>query len=275
MSWAEFKERFYDFHFPQAFRDEKEAEFHAFQQGDLDEETFMRKFNQLSKFSTYLKASNDSKWKAKRLLEKMRPEYRQQLSLLGEAIYDEMCNRLRIAAYRGRDTESSQSRDTRGRFSFGLAPTGGVSKRMGFSSGSSSSGSFRTGSSSTSGNQNLNRDSRFQGNRGGNMRSGGSRFSGNAPARSSQTSQAPILSTARSPCNRCGRVHFGHCFACYKCGKLGHLIRDCLNLHESSDRRNVIPGRVYTVSQEEARKSSNLITGPGEGSSGGRGKEQS
>ncbi|XP_054816854.1 uncharacterized protein LOC129316453 [Prosopis cineraria] len=74
-TWDEFKVRFFNFYFPVAFRAEKEVEFYEFKQGNLNEEAFITKFIQLSKYSTYLVRNNDSKWKAERLLEKMRPEY--------------------------------------------------------------------------------------------------------------------------------------------------------------------------------------------------------
>ncbi|XP_054801445.1 uncharacterized protein LOC129305438 [Prosopis cineraria] len=77
LNWDEFKRIFFDQHFPVSFKTEKKEEFHAFRQGDLDEEEFIRRFNDLSTYSTYLQYGNDSKWKVERLLEKMRPKYKQ------------------------------------------------------------------------------------------------------------------------------------------------------------------------------------------------------
>ncbi|XP_054824762.1 uncharacterized protein LOC129322474 [Prosopis cineraria] len=194
----------------------------AGQGGDLDEEASIQKFNQLSKFSTYLKEINDSDWKAKRLLEKMRLEYRQQFALLGVTTYADMCNRLRITARRCWEVEAEKRRDSHGRFSSSLGPSGGVSRKTGYGLSSS-------------------------------VASGKKSFALNMPALT--------LSTARPPrCAKCGRSHPGRYWACFKCRKPSHLARQCPEGRvEMAEQRSTIPGRVYTLSQEEARALPNLI----------------
>ncbi|XP_054791240.1 uncharacterized protein LOC129296679 [Prosopis cineraria] len=59
LSWSEFKRRFFSYYFPTSFRVEKEAEFYRLQQGNMNEEEFIAKFNELSKYSTYLRNHND------------------------------------------------------------------------------------------------------------------------------------------------------------------------------------------------------------------------
>ncbi|XP_054816889.1 uncharacterized protein LOC129316490 [Prosopis cineraria] len=117
-TWDEFKVRFFNFYFLVAFKAEKEAKFYEFKQWNLDKEAFITKFNQLSKYSTYLIRNDDSKWKAERLL--TRP-----------------C--LRIAARRSREAETKKRRDNQGRFSQSLGCTGRVSKRSDFTSGATHS----------------------------------------------------------------------------------------------------------------------------------------
>ncbi|XP_054801446.1 uncharacterized protein LOC129305439 [Prosopis cineraria] len=97
LSWDEFKRIFFDQYFLVSFKTEKEEEFHALRQGDLDKEEFIR-FNDLSAYSTYLQYSNDSKWKSERLLKKMRLQYGQQIALLDVMTYEEMYHKLRVAA---------------------------------------------------------------------------------------------------------------------------------------------------------------------------------
>lgn len=43
LTWEEFKEKLFKHYFPSELRSEKESEFYAFKQGNLDEDTFIAK----------------------------------------------------------------------------------------------------------------------------------------------------------------------------------------------------------------------------------------
>ncbi|XP_054806320.1 uncharacterized protein LOC129308995 [Prosopis cineraria] len=95
LTWEQFKKRFFAHYFPSTVRATKEAEFHNLRQGNMDVEEFIAKFNELSKYSLYLRSNADEEWKYEQFLNKMRPEYRRQLAAHDIDSFEVMCNKFR------------------------------------------------------------------------------------------------------------------------------------------------------------------------------------
>ncbi|XP_054801447.1 uncharacterized protein LOC129305440 [Prosopis cineraria] len=72
------KRRFFTHYFPSTFQVEKESKFHRLQQGNMNEEEFIAKFNELLKYLTYLRHHDDEEWKAEQFLNKIWPEYNRE-----------------------------------------------------------------------------------------------------------------------------------------------------------------------------------------------------
>ncbi|XP_054797110.1 uncharacterized protein LOC129302335 [Prosopis cineraria] len=236
LTWEEFKEKLFRHYFPSELRSEKEAEFHAFKQGNLDEDTFIAKFQELSRYSTYLQYRDDSEWKAKRLLEKARPELREQLAHLDIRDYDEMCIKLQVVARSKKEVEREKRGYSYSRPPTYPRPTGGIMKKN------------HQGSSS-SWNQGRQKGP-FQ--RGQGQRSYHSSYHG---SQRSPTVSTPAPSTASSQqCTKCGRRHFGQCWVCYICGKPGHIAKFCGD-NQGSNMKNpsqhpTVSGRVFALTQD-------------------------
>ncbi|XP_028791204.1 uncharacterized protein LOC114749769 [Neltuma alba] len=129
VTWNEFKRMFFDHYFPPALRQDKESEFFALQQNNMHEDDFIAKFIDLSKYVTLLRRDEDSGWMARQLRERARPDLKQQLALVPVTDFGDMCTNLRVAARRTREAEEARRRDSQGRFSSYLGPSGGISKR--------------------------------------------------------------------------------------------------------------------------------------------------
>ncbi|XP_028771735.1 uncharacterized protein LOC114728955 [Neltuma alba] len=244
-TWEVFKEMFFQHYFPSALQSLKETEFYAFQQDDMDVDAFIAKFLELIKYTAYGQSEKNSKWMADRLLQKARPEFRRQLVPLQIDSFDDMCTRLRLldAEIKGYGYEIEPKRDSQGRFSSFMRPSGGIGKRSGFNPGSSS------------------KKSRFQNRQSQRPPLPRGNASGSQSSFRGSTISAP--STARSlACSKCGKHHQGKCWTCFTCGKVGHISRYCTaNKQSAPETQSTIPGRVFALTQEEAGASPNLIRG--------------
>ncbi|XP_028805311.1 uncharacterized protein LOC114760211 [Neltuma alba] len=180
-TWEVFKEMFFQQYFPSALQSLKETEFYAFQQDDMDVDAFIAKFLELIKYTAYGQSEKNSKWMADRLLQKARPKFRRQLVPLQIDSFDDMCTRLRLldAEIKGYGYEIEPKRDSPGRFSSFMRPSGGIGKRSGFNLGSSS------------------KKSRFQSRQSQRPPLPRSNASGSQPSFRGSTVSAP--STARAP----------------------------------------------------------------------------
>ena len=64
ITWEVFLTTFFDKYFPDSVKNEKEAEFIQLKQGSMTIGQYVAKFDELSKFSSYLKNNPDGRWKA-------------------------------------------------------------------------------------------------------------------------------------------------------------------------------------------------------------------
>ncbi|XP_054776952.1 uncharacterized protein LOC129285311 [Prosopis cineraria] len=143
LTWEQFKKRFFAYYFLPTVRATKETEFHNLRQGNMDVEEFIAKFNELSKYSLYLKSHADEEWKCEQFLDKMRPEYSKQLTAHDINSFKVMCNKFRAVDRRSQINDGNRP-DGQGRYSSFMGPTEGVSKKstysLGFSKGYSGGG---------------------------------------------------------------------------------------------------------------------------------------
>nr|GEY51621.1 hypothetical protein [Tanacetum cinerariifolium] len=121
----------------------------------------------------------------------------------------------------------------------------------------------RSSNNNYSGNNNRNSgNGRDQRNRG--QQSNRSANSG------SQESRGPSEGYSYPVCTTCGRRHPGECRraagTCFKCGQAGHLQKDCKKNTTASasgqaDKNPGASGRVFTITEDHATKTSGTITG--------------
>ncbi|XP_054794108.1 uncharacterized protein LOC129299670 [Prosopis cineraria] len=247
LTWEDFKAILFENYFPTALRAEKEAEFHAFRQGDLDEDEFIEQFSELSKYSTYLQKHEDTEWMAERLLEKARPDLREQLAPFEIKTFSEMCNKLRIVSRRKREARLEADRERRkephGKPPIHTRPIGGVEKRS-----SQIFGGFRNQKKKGY----YHKGQSYRGNQ------SGSQGSYRSPATFNPTPSA----ASNQACSKCGKFHSGDCWVCYICQKPGHIARFCYqNQNRGNDQRPTVPARVYALSGPEAANNPNAIRG--------------
>ena len=88
---------FFDKYFPDSVKNEKEAEFIQLKQGGMTIGQYVAKFDELSKFSSYLKNNPDGRWKATKFEWGLRPEIREKVSTLEIKDFATLVNKCRIA----------------------------------------------------------------------------------------------------------------------------------------------------------------------------------
>ena len=64
ITWEVFLATFFDKYFPDSVKNDKEAEFMQLKQRSMTIGQYVAKFEELSKFSSYLKSNHDNRWKA-------------------------------------------------------------------------------------------------------------------------------------------------------------------------------------------------------------------
>ncbi|XP_028763323.1 uncharacterized protein LOC114721630 [Neltuma alba] len=263
MVWNQFKDLFFDYFFPMEVRQQKEAEFYALQQGNMHEDQFIGQFIDLSKYVAYLDRYRNTWWMAVQLMEKARPEIKQQLATVEVTTFEKMCTHIRQVARRMREADEYRRRDnlgrfsrqtgasgSGGRFSSYTGPTGGVGKKT------SQSGASSFGNRKQSYQGNSQQRNRFHGAQTQRSQGGGSQIS----QRGSVASTPSV--TNHLACPRCGRQHFGECWICFNCGEPGHLAKYCNKAKRNNQTpRSSVPGRVFAMTSEEAGASPNLIRG--------------
>ena len=97
VTWVVFVEAFYDKYFPENVKNQKEAEFLTLKQGNMSAAQFEAKYEELSKFSKYLKETHDEAWKAMNYERCLRPEIRDRIATLEIREFAKLANKVRIA----------------------------------------------------------------------------------------------------------------------------------------------------------------------------------
>ncbi|KAF7826451.1 uncharacterized protein G2W53_017615 [Senna tora] len=82
LTWESFLAEFYEKYFPGSIQDEKETEFINLKQedGDMSVDTYVAKFIQLSRYSSYLMKCDDEPWKIEKLERGFKPEIRDRVA---------------------------------------------------------------------------------------------------------------------------------------------------------------------------------------------------
>ncbi|XP_028759961.1 uncharacterized protein LOC114718710 [Neltuma alba] len=136
LDWDTFKRMFYDHFFPKELRMEKQFLIYSLKQGEMHEDQFIIRFIDLAKYVPR-QTEDHSFWLAQQLMNRARPELKQQLALLEVNTFEEMCVKLRVAARRTREVVEARRAENQARADRYPGPTVGVGKRSQYSSGSS------------------------------------------------------------------------------------------------------------------------------------------
>lgn len=68
-----------------------------------------------------------------------------------------------------------------------------------------------------------------------------------------------IIQKAKPVCPKCKKEHYGECMlgtnTCFKCRQTGHMVKYCPNAAKP------VPGRVFAMTQEQAKEDPDIITG--------------
>ena len=88
---------FFDKCFPESVKNEKENEFIQSKQGSITISQYVVKFDELSKFSFYLKNNPDSRWEATKFEWGLKPKIREKVSTLEIKNFATLVNKCRIA----------------------------------------------------------------------------------------------------------------------------------------------------------------------------------
>ncbi|XP_028798835.1 uncharacterized protein LOC114754221 [Neltuma alba] len=230
---------------------EKQFLFYSLKQGEMHEDQFITRFIDLAKYVPR-QTEDHSLWLAQQLMNRARPELKQQLALLEVKTFEEMCVKLWVTARRTREVVEARRAENQARAARYPGPTGGVGKRSQYSSGSlSSSGRNRNQGQ----NQRVNAQRGFmQRRQNPNNQAGG----GQGSRRDSSVTTPSVT----GPCPGCGGRHAGQCWECFRCHRWGHIAKNCPESQPTPQAgRSTVPGRVYAMTNEEASASPNLIRG--------------
>ena len=97
LTWVVFVETFYDKYFPENIKNKKEAEFLTLHQEDMTVAQYIAKFEELSKFSKYLKETHDEAWKCIHFERGLKPEIRDRVATHEIREYPKLISVVRIA----------------------------------------------------------------------------------------------------------------------------------------------------------------------------------
>ncbi|XP_028794240.1 uncharacterized protein LOC114749864 [Neltuma alba] len=249
LDWDTFKRMFYDHFFSKELRMEKQFLFYSLKQGEMHEDQFITRFIDLAKYVPR-QTEDHSFWLAQQLMNRARPELKQQLALLEVSTFEEMCVKLRVAVRRTREVVEARRAENQARAAHYPGPTGGVGKRSQYSSGSSSSSRRNKNQGQ---NQRVNAQRGFmQRRQNPNNQTGG----GQGSRRDSSVTTPSVT----GPCPRYGGRHAGQCWECFQCHRWGHIARNCLESQPTPQAgRSTVPGRVYAMTNEKASASPSLI----------------
>ncbi|XP_028801751.1 uncharacterized protein LOC114756942 [Neltuma alba] len=119
---------FYNHFFPKELRMEKQFLFYSLKQGEMHKDQFITRFIDLAKYVPR-QTKDHSFWLAQQLMNRARPELKQQLALLEVNTFEEMCVKLRVVARRAREVVEARTAENQARVARYPGPTGGVGKR--------------------------------------------------------------------------------------------------------------------------------------------------
>lgn len=88
---------FFDKNFPNNVKNEKETEFIQIKQGGMLVSEYEAKFEELSKFSSYLKHNHDEAWKANHFERGLRASIREKVATLKIRNFSQLANKCKIA----------------------------------------------------------------------------------------------------------------------------------------------------------------------------------
>ena len=210
LTWELFVETFYDKYFPENVKNQKEAEFLTLRQGDMTAAQFEARYEELSKFSKYLKETHDEAWKAMNYERCLRPELRDRVATLEIRDFAKLANKVRIAEETLKACNAGKGQKT---------------EKRGFSE------NFRSRAELWNKRQKgvnvLNQKNQNH----------------NSPALNSPTCNKCGRNHGDRPCRAGQNV-------CYVCGKPGHYAKQCrFKKEEGPISRPVNQGRVFTLSQ--------------------------
>ncbi|KAF7811920.1 putative TIR-NBS-LRR resistance protein [Senna tora] len=98
LTWESFLAEFYEKYCPRSIQDEKETEFINLKQedGDMSVDTYVAKFIQLSRYSSYLKKCDDEPWKTEKLERGFKPEIRDRVAPQQIRVFNKLVEIARI-----------------------------------------------------------------------------------------------------------------------------------------------------------------------------------
>ena len=97
ITWEAFRNVFLDKYFPHSLRIQKETEFLQLQQGDMSIGEYVAKFEELARFSWYLKSDPEGEWKAIKFEQGLRPDILNMVGTLEIRDYSTLVNKCRVA----------------------------------------------------------------------------------------------------------------------------------------------------------------------------------
>jgi len=228
LTWDSFLEEFQEKYFPRSIRDEKETEFINLKQedGNMSVDTYVAKFIQLSRYSSYLKKCDDEPWKAEKLERGFKPEIRDRVAPQQIRNFNKLIEVARITENNLRRMEVIPRVTTE----------------------------FKRPREENDGARNVKKS-------GGNTwgKKGGSKVKKGA-------FMAPpgVQNSNCSRCgkNHSGRPCLAGQGVCFKCGKPGHMARECSQMGETvNPSRSQTQGRVFALTKQEASQSPSIIQG--------------
>ncbi|XP_057720049.1 uncharacterized protein LOC130934502 [Arachis stenosperma] len=239
IDWDTFKEEFYKNYFPRTVRDAKEIELMQLTQGNMSVAEYTRKFEDLCRFSKICQGNPDDfeEWKCLKYEGGLRDELMHSLVPLKIRNFAELVNESQLME----DCEHKMAASRMGHpnlppRNFNNFHTHAVQQKV----------DFKVPGVPMRGNQQVR-----------NFATRSTTGNGNRPRQ--DTGKQPQQQSQEGPtCRQCGKNHPGRpCYlglrVCYNCGEPGHITSNCPEKLVQGIAKSQQPGRVFTVTAEDAR----------------------